>query len=572
MLRTLNLTTQKTATHPIDPSILNSYLGGLGLATRLMADQKDLDVPALDPRAPLIVTTGSLNATGFPGANRACFFGISPLTRIFAGSWLGGEFSTAFSRTGSMALLLEGKAASPSIVLLHENGTELIPRPELWGKSVSQTREILKKEYKDAEVAVIGVAGERLVSFACIRGNEGHSAGRCGLGAVLGSKNVKAILVAGKSRPAIKNPSPLKQITREAMQAIRNSKFLKETQGPIGTPSLTEMVNDFHALPTGNFQERHFQTAHKIYGTRIAQEYVTRRTTCAHCPVRCRGHVRLAGQEIEAPEYETICLFGSNNLIDDYPLIVQANQLCNDLGLDTISAGNAIAFYRENAGSLNDPSNVLELICNIAHREGEGNFLAKGVLLSQLESKGDCAMHVKGLELAGYDPRKLTGMAISYSTANRGGCHSRAWTVADEVNDPDMSAQQLAELVAKYHDLGCVKDSIVTCTFLDGDIRSFYAPALNAVLGTSLDFTKLRVTGERIYTLERMLNIRRGVTAASDTLPKRILAGMVSLEKYSQGMMIYYALRDWDQQGRPRLAKIRELGLDFTQGWFTPAE
>lgn len=468
-------------------------------------------------------------------------------------------------------MVLEGRAASPSIVVLHENGAELIPRPDLWGKSVTQTRELLAREYEDAEAALIGVAGERLVSFACIRGNEGHAAGRCGLGAVLGSKNVKAILVAGKSKPPIQNPGLLKQINREAMQAIRDSKFLTETQGPIGTPSLTEMVNDFQALPTGNFQERRFDTAYKIYGARIAQEYVTRRTTCAHCPVRCRGHVELAGRSLEAPEYETICLFGSNNRIDDYPLIVQANQLCNDLGLDTISAGNVIAFHRENAGTLDDPSDVLQLIRSIAHREGEGDLLAKGVRSARLELQAGYAMHVKGLELAGYDPRKLTGMAISYCTANRGGCHSRAWTVADEVNDPDMSAQQLAELVARYHDQGCVKDSIVICTFLDGDIRSYYAPALNAVLGTSLDAGQLRVIGERIYTLERMLNVRRGVRAEGDTLPNRILEGMVSREKYSQGMTIYYELRGWDPQGRPSDAKLRELGLDFTQGWFTSA-
>jgi aldehyde:ferredoxin oxidoreductase len=564
-LRTLDLTSGKTVTRPIDPSLLASYLGGLGLAARLMADRKDLDASVSD--APLIVTTGILNATGFPGANRACFFGVSPLTGIFAGSWLGGEFSTVFARTGTRALVLEGKADSPSIVLLHETGTELVPRPDLWGKSVSQTRETLAREYADAEAAVIGVAGERLVSFACIRGNEGHSAGRCGLGAILGSKNVKAILVTGKARPPIGDPNLLKKVSREAMQAIKNSKFLTEIQGPIGTPSLTEMVNDFEALPTGNFQERHFDTAYKIYGSRIAQKYVTRRTTCAHCPVRCRGHVRLEDRSLEAPEYETICLFGSNNRIDDYWLIVQANQLCNDLGLDTISAGNVIAFYRESTGSLDDPSNVLPLVRSIAYREGAGDLLAEGVRVAQRELQAGQAMHVKGLELAGYDPRKLIGMAISYSTANRGGCHSRAWTVADEVNDPDMSAQQLAELVARYHDLGCVKDSIVACTFLDGDIRSYYAPALNAVLGSSLDSSQLRITGERIYTLERMLNIRRGVCAGSDTLPNRILAGMVSSEKYAQGMTIYYRLRDWDPQGRPSDARLKALGLDFARGW-----
>jgi aldehyde:ferredoxin oxidoreductase len=565
MIRNLNLNTGSFQAKHLDPILLSDYLGGIGLAVRLMADYNCLKLPALDPSLPLIITIGSLNATGFPGANKTCFFGVSPLTGIFAGSWLGGDFSNGLVRSGTSALVLEGKAKTPSIIVVHEDSIELIPRNDLWKKSVSETQNILNEKYKNQKMVVIGPAGERLVFFACVMGNEGHAAGRCGFGAILGSKNIKAIVAGGNAKPFINNPEQLKIVNRKAMKAIRESDFLNDIQGPIGTPFLTKIVNEFETLPTANFQERYFKRASNLYGERIANEFVCKRSTCPYCPVRCRFHVRIDGKEMKAPEYETICMFGSNNRIDDYSLIVKANALCNDLGLDTISAGNVIAFYREYSNSMEDHSNVLDLIRSIAYKEDEGVVLAKGCRSAATKFNVDYAMHVKGLELPGYDPRKLIGMAISYSTANRGGCHSRAWTVADEIDRPGLSAEQLAELVVAYHNHGYVKDSLITCTFLDGDIRPFYAEALSAVLGTSFDDDQLILNGERIYTLERLMNIQRGVTAKSDVLPKRLIEGLVDLDKYTEGMRIYYQLRDWNSNGIPISKKIKSLKLGFIQ-------
>jgi aldehyde:ferredoxin oxidoreductase len=573
MIRVLDLGSGVLSQYPLPPEMMVSFLGGLGLAVRLMADWPatvrpdkkpiDLQRPSLDNEIPLIIAVGSLNGTRFPGANRACFFGVSPLTDIFAGSWLGGDFSSGFVKSRTTALVLEGRATAPSIIVLREDGVELIPREDLWGKTVSGCRAVLSLEYPSMSMAAIGPAGEKLVNISCIRGNEGHAAGRCGLGAVLGSKNIKAIVAGGNNRPKIADPDGLKVINRETMKAIRQSEFLKDVQGPIGTASLTKMVNEFEALPTANFRQRFYAPAASLYGELINEQYVVKRTTCPTCPVRCRAHVEVDGQLMEAPEYETICLFGSNNQIDDYPLIAKANTLCNDLGLDTISAGNVIAFYREYADKLDDPGIILDLIDDIAFRKKVGEILSNGVRSSADTLGGGFAMHVKGLELAGYDPRKLTGMAISYSTANRGGCHSRSWTVADEVGNPEMSARELAELVARYHDLGCVKDSMITCTFLDGDIRAFYPSAISAVLGTEIEEDQLRMTGERIYTLERMLNIQRGVSAVDDVLPKRLQSELVSPSKYAEGMEIYYELRDWDTDGKPRNRRVKELNLGF---------
>ncbi|HEC35903.1 MAG TPA: hypothetical protein ENI39_05150 [Anaerolineae bacterium] len=563
MSKRVNLNTGSFTSSPVDPVVQRDYLGGLGLAARLMADIADLGLPPLDAALPFIVAVGSLNATGFPGANRTCFFGVSPLTGLVAGSWLGGNFGTGLARSGTLALVLEGKAPEPSVVIVREESVEVVPRPDLWGLTVSETRVALECDYGDMRAAVIGPAGERLVSLASVRGDEGHAAGRCGLGAVMGSKHVKAILANGNAKPPVADPDGLKAVSREAMQTIRESSFLMEVQGPIGTPHLVAPVNEFHAFPTGNHQERFFETAYRIYGERIVEEYVYDRTTCPFCPVRCRLHVRVDGEELEAAEYETVWAFGGDNRVGDYPLIARANALCNDLGLDTISAGNTIAFYREYTDTLDDPSNILELVRKIGFREDEGDILAQGTRKAAEHFGVDYAMHVKGLELAAYDPRKLTGMAVSYSTANRGGCHNRAWTVADELSGRDFSGAELAEMVAKYHDAGCVRDSLIVCTFLDGTIRPYYARALTCVVGHEYDDEQLALIGERIYTLERALNVRRGVDASLDVLPRRLMEGLVSPDKYREGMKVYCQLRDWDAEGRPTARKLAALGLEF---------
>jgi aldehyde:ferredoxin oxidoreductase len=560
-IKELDLNAGRWESRAIPGNELRTYLGGLGLAARLMADAS-LGLPALDPDLPLIITTGSLTATGFPGANRACFFGVSPLTGLYAGSWLGGDFGPALARTGTLALVLKGQAPQPSVVYVDKDKIEVRPRPDLWGLTVSQARALLEAEERgNLRAAVIGPAGERLVAMANVRGDEGHSAGRCGMGAVMGSKNVKAIVVRGRGQVSVADPDRLKGVTREALCAIRESSFLMDVQGPISTPNLVAPVNEYHAFPTGNHQERYFAKAANIYGERIAEDYVFKRTTCPSCPVRCRLHVRVDGQELEAAEYETVWAFGGDNLVDDYALIARANDLCNDLGIDTISTGNTVAFYREYTGTLGDPSNILELVRKIGYRQDEGELLAQGSRAAARSLGVDYAMQVKGLELAAYDPRKLTGMAISYSTANRGGCHSRAWTVADELSGNEYSGAELAQMVADYHDAGCVRDSLIVCTFLAGTLQPFYASALSAVLGMEFDDGDLGVAGDRIYTLERLLNVQRGVDASLDTLPRRIMDGMVKPDIYREGMAAYYRIRGWDEQGRPRPEKLAQLGL-----------
>ena len=563
MMKRVNLTNGRVTMAPVDPALRLEYLGGVGLSARLMADVSRLNVSPLDPDVPLIVSGGIMNGTSFPGTNRACFYSLSPLTGLFAPSWMGGDFATGLARSGTLVLVLEGKAPQPSIVIVDEGAVQLVARPDLWGLTVSQTRAALERDYGAVHAAVIGPAGERLVPMACVRGDEGHAAGRCGLGAVMGSKNVKAIITRGNAKPQVTDPEGFKALSREAMEAVRNDPFLKEVQGPIGTPELVKPVNTFEALPTGNHRERYFARADRLYGERIAQEFMVKRTTCPSCPVRCRLHVRIGDEEMEAAEYETVWAFGADNLVDDYALVARANALCNDLGIDSMSAGNTIAFYREYTNMLDDPSNILDLVRKIAYREGVGDILAQGTRVAAAHFGVDYAMQVKGLELAAYDPRKFIGMAISYSTANRGGDHSRAWTVGDELSGRDYTAEELARMVANYHDNGLVHDSLITCTFVHGVAQAWYPQALTCITGEPYDEKKLAQIGERIYTLERAMNVRRGVDASQDVLPRRLLDGLVSPEKYRDGMRIYYELRGWDANGRPTAAKLTSLGLDF---------
>jgi aldehyde:ferredoxin oxidoreductase len=560
--KVVDLATGKVETFPVTEETQLQYVGGLGLAAKLMFDSYRLGWEPLQESSPLIVAVGPLNATGLPGANRVVFYGHSPLTGLMAGTWMGGRFGNALARTGTTAYALVNRASKPSILLVADEQIEVLPRPHLWGLTVSEARESLRADYPLHQVAVIGPAGENKVPMACIRGDEGHAAGRCGLGAVMGSKNLKALVVRGTRRPTVARPDELTALIRSAVEALRGNEELMERQGRIGTVEVVEPVNEFRGWPTANHQRRYFEHGDKLYGERILQEYVTRSTTCPHCPVRCRKHVTIDGREMEAPEYESVWAFGPENLVDDYALIARASALCNEYGLDTISAGNAISFYREHLDGFASPEIVLPLIEKIARREDEGDLLANGVREAQKRLGVDFGMHVKGLELSAYDPRAFLGMALSYSTNNRGGCHSRAWTVRPEVFGTEFTPDQLAAMVQDRQDSGSVRDSLIICVFLHATLGyKVYAPALRSVTGLDYTVSSLKEAGERIFQLERLMNVRLGVSSQHDMLPDRILAGMDDLEKHLESKRIYYQLRGWTEEGAASKGKLAALGL-----------
>ena len=538
------------------------YIGGLGLAARLMHDTYQKRWGPLNESSPLIVAVGPLNATGMPGANRVVFYGHSPLTGLMAGSWMGGRFGNALARTGATSLTLVNRASQPSILHIDDEQVEVLLRPDLWGLNVSEARESLRADYPTHQVALIGPAGENEVPMACIRGDEGHAAGRCGLGAVMGSKNIKALVVRGTRRTPVAHAEELADLIKNAIEALQGNEELMERQGRMGTVEVAQPVNEFRGWPTANHQRRYFEIGDKLYGERILQAYVTRSTTCPHCPVRCRKHVTIDGLEMEAPEYESLWAFGPENVVDDYSLIARANVMCNEYGLDTISAGNAISFYREYLDGFASADLLLPLIEKIAKREDEGELLADGVREAQKELEVDFGMHVKGLELSAYDPRAFLGMALSYSTNNRGGCHSRAWTVRPEVFGAEFTAQQLASMVQDRQNSGSVRDSLIVCVFLHSTLGyKVYAPALRSVTGLDYSVSSLKESGERIFQLERLMNVRLGASSEQDTLPQRILDGMENPEKHWESKALYYQLRHWDTDGVPDESVLRTLGL-----------
>jgi aldehyde:ferredoxin oxidoreductase len=562
IIKVVDLYAGKVEPLPISDETRLQYIGGLGLAAKLMRDSYQPGWPPLHEASPLIVAVGPLNATGMPGANRVVFYGHSPLTGLMAGSWMGGRFGNALAHTGTLAYVLHNCAPEPSILHIEDDQVEILPRPDLWGLSVTQARESLRASFPGHEVALIGPAGENQVPMACIRGDEGHAAGRCGLGAVLGAKNVKALVVAGTRRPPVVRADELATIIRQAVEALQGNEELVERQGRMGTPEVAEPVNEFNGWPTANHQRRHFEHGDKLYGERILRDYVTRSTTCPSCPVRCRKHVTIDGVEVDAPEYESLWAFGPENVVDDYALIAKANELCNEYGLDTISAGNAIAFYREYQGGFDSPQDVLPLIEKIARKEDEGAPLGRGVREAQKQLGVDFGMHVKGLELSAYDPRAFLGMALSYSTNNRGGCHCRAWTVRPEVFGAEFTPQQLAAMVQDRQDSGSVRDSLIVCVFLHATLGyKVYAPALRSVTGLDYTISSLKESGERIFQLERLMNVDLGVSSDQDTLPQRILTGMDHPEKHVKSKSLYYQLRHWNEGGAPEESVLQTLGL-----------
>jgi len=561
-VRIFDLSTGQTEALALSEDTQLQYIGGLGLAAKLMHDHYEEGWPPLHESSPLIVAVGPLNATGMPGANRVVFYGHSPLTGLMAGTWMGGRFGNALARTGALAYLLTGRAAQPSILRVEDDRIEILPRPDLWGLPVSRAREALEREYPQHQMALIGPAGEKLVPMSCIRGDEGHAAGRCGLGAVMGSKNIKALVVRGTVRPHVAEPDEFAGLVREAIEAVKANEELMERHGRMGTVEVAEPVNEFRGWPTANHRERYFEQGANLYGERILADHVTRSTTCPSCPVRCRKHVTMDGKEMEAPEYESLWAFGPENLVADYALIARANEMCNEYGLDTISAGNAIAFYREYQGGFDSPEEILPLIEKIALREDEGEPLAHGVRVAEKELGVDFGMQVKGLELPAYDPRAFLGMALSYSTNNRGGCHCRAWTVRPEVFGAEFTPEELAAMVKDRQDSGSVRDSLIVCVFLHATLGyKVYAPALRLVTGLDYTVSSLKEAGVRIFQLERQLSTRLGVSSAQDTLPQRILHGMDDLDKHLQSKAIYYGLRHWTEQGAPEESMLRSLGL-----------
>lgn len=612
----VDLAARTFAFEPLDEETARLYLGGKGYATRLLYDLTPAGIDPLGPANPLIFATGPLNGSVAPQSNRFAVVCKSPLTGGIGNAACGGSFAYGLKRAGVDVLIVRHQSAAP--VRLEIDGdagrVAFIDASDLWGRGTHETQEILgsKKHH-----AVIGPAGEHLVLFAGIASNE-RMAARTGVGAVMGSKRLKAITAGGSRRLEMDDEAAFKAYTKWLGAMFRRHPMLGDRLKHVGTAGIVSTTNPRNILPTRNFQRGHHPDALNVSGEYMADHALTGvKSSCIHCPVTCGRDVTLPGKgRVKGPEYETVAMLGTNLDIPDLARVTEWNHLADDLGMDTISLGVVIGFAMElqergvlDAGvRFGDASGVTDLVTDIAYRRGLGDDLAGGVKrMSDKYGGGAFAMHVKGLELSAYDPRGSYAQGVEYATSNRGGCHVQGASMYMESTGPltinPHSLRLKADLPVVMQNLACAINSMVLCIFTTYGIMprfvhelrpdsfahravaalversgpllrlAFGAKALplvwfekwlTYVTGERFTSGRLQEIGARIFNLERMYNLREGFTGADDTLPGRILdeptfPGMTAGHPLSALLPRYYALRGWDANGVPTARTLKRL-------------
>ena len=513
-------------------------------------------------------------------------------------------------RAGYDGVVVSGTSSNPLYLWINDGNAELRKAEHLWGKDSFEVDEMVKNETDPkAEVTSIGQGGENLVNIACVMndGKEGRAAGRCGLGAVMGSKKLKAIAVFGKQKVPISDPEGLKSSILAAVPTIKDN---AAGLGKFGTAGGVLALEDQGNLPIQNWKLGEWRDgAAKITGQKMTETILTGRFHCKACPIGCGRRVKVDNSKYGkvdggGPEYETVAMMGSNLLIDDLEAISVANDLCNRYGLDTISVGGVVAFAmeayekgyirKEDTGGLEirwgDPEVLIQLIHQIAKREGIGDILAKGVKQASEEIGGlapEIALHVKGLELPAHDPRAHNSAALSYAVSNRGACHlaSQSQAVERGMKRPDLGfpeihnrygVERTAELVSKMGDLMCSFDALSFCRMVQfGGVDSHkMLEWLNFVTGWVMDYDEFIKTGTRIYDLKRLYNVKLGVSRKDDTLPVRMLTHRRktggtpdNLPPLGQLLADFYEYRGWSEEGIPKKETLNALGLEFAAAY-----
>ena len=606
----VNLTEGKITEEFPDEETLKMYLGGAGLATWYLFNEVPKGVDPLGAENKLMLFTGPLTGTTSPSTGRYTAVSKSPLTGIWGQASSGGKWGVDFKRSGFDGIIFEGISPKPVYLVTDEGKYKLLDATGLWGKNTSDTTKLLRSEHGDKfNVCCIGIAGENLVKYAAIMNDIdepfwGRAAGRCGMGAVMGAKRVKAIVSKGTMKIEVADKEGYLEEAKKRYNWV-NESLLKMTLEVYGTAAVIDLVNVKGGFPTNNWQTGVFPNFENINGTAINESILVDRKACFACPIACGRLIEIKTGPYackgEGPEYESLGALGAMCGIDDLEAVTYAHLLCNELGLDTISAGSTIAFamecYEKGILSKEDADGLelkfgntdvmLKLLDKIAKREGIGDLLAEGTKkMAEKLGKGSekFAMHVKGLELPAYDPRaaKITG--LSFVTANRGGCHITAFVqgpaflsmpfmIVDEYDLGDILQEipSTARIVKKMEDAFVNFDSCGACKFM-GMVLTPADWALLISKGTGLDLTEdeFKKTGERIYNLERAFNIREGATRADDTLPARLLEEPMP-EGPGEGQVVnldvlldaYYEFRGWDKNGKPTPEKLKELGLEW---------
>ncbi len=619
----INLSTRKVSSFLVKRSLIKKYLGGKALAAKLLYDLLPKGIDPLSEESIIIVNTGPMNNTGAPSSSRFNVTFKNVLTGGIASSNCGGQFGVMLKKSGVDGLIITGKAETPCVLSILDGIAVFQDAKMLWGLDAEAVQEKFPKNYGKL---VIGPAGENLVSYACAVSGE-RVAGRCGIGAVMGSKNLKAIITYGSQKTEVKSPEAYNIYIKKWVEFLRSHPMTGEALGHYGTVGLVNKANASSVLPTRNFNKGNWDKANEISGETLAEKYLIRNSGCISCPIRCERRVIVEGKEVKGPEFETVGLFGSNIENSDLQLINDINYQADILGMDTISLGGTIAFamelYEKGIADFGlrfgKTDNLIEIIRKIAYKEKPYDELAEGSKkLSQKYGGVDFAIHAKGLELAAYEPRKSVGMGIGYATSNRGGCHLNGGYLAlmesiGAVSMGQTNTEAKAEMTVFLQNAMESVSAAGLCLFglqtmvpsliyklgpshpitgiagklmadsgvvlkniwpmlpnlmpINSMVLLPQAKAIELVTGIKMTTGEFLKIGERAYNIERMFNLREGLTWEDDTLPKRLTEELQDPSDPKSKVDIkkmlpdYYKTRGWNERGIPTEKTLKRLEL-----------
>lgn len=565
-------------------ALKREYLGGRGFGVKIVADRVDPHADPLGPQNVMVFAAGPTTGTGIPLGSRYMIATKSPLNSTLMSANSGGTWGWKMKKSGFDAVILNGRSEKPVYIYLHDGEAEIRDASACWGMDVWEATDALLEDVGDAraKVACIGPAGERKSLLACVINDLDRAAGRAGGGAVMGSKNVKAIVASGDRKIDVADDEGLNVAKENARKKI-DENGICDALASYGTAVLVNIINENNILPTRNFQKAIFAGAEKISGERLAETYLKKNTGCYACIVQCSRVTELDGMVHEGPEYEPLWAFGADIGNDDLPAIIRANWLCNRMGLDAIGTPTAIAAamemrekgYIDEGPRFGETDGLLDLVRDIAHREGFGAELSDGSYrFCERHGHPELSMSVKKQDMPAYDPRGLQGHGLAYATSVRGGDHVYGYMVSPEVlGSPEKldpyTSEGKAEWTKTFQDLTAAIDSSGMCLFSSFALGADdYAALIAATTGMGIDAGELLTIGERIWNLQKLFNLQVGYTKEDDTLPERLLTeplkeGAPAGRVWEREPLLdeYYQVRGWDSDGVPTDETLNRLGL-----------
>lgn len=616
----VDLTSGQIEDYPFSDRERELFLGGKTMAAKIIYDSLPARIEALSPENIIVISTSPLTGSSAPCSSRFNISAISPLTGLLVSSNCGGDFGLHMKRAGLDALIISGKSEDKVYLDINEEGISIKNAAPLWGKKTGETQALFGAK---RGALVIGPAGENLVRYAAVVSGE-RVAGRGGVGAVFGSKNLKGLVARGKRGVELYDKEGFKAHNRAWIKQLQHHPLTGDRLPKLGTANLVRLMQQHHLLATRNYAQGSYEDYELISGEKLREKYLIRNRGCVTCPIQCGRVVEVNGKAVKGPELETITLLGSNLLNNDLENIIRVNYLCDEYGIDTMSFGSSVGFAMElnekglwdNGLKFGDARGLEELVEQVATRRGIGDDLAEGTRrLAEKYGGSEFAMHVKGLEVAAYEPRSAQGMGLGYATSNRGGCHlNGGYLVVLEGLGLNVSGATIlgkAAFAIFFQDMMEAVSAGGTCLFstyallpgplvkkpdgfvarivnkitplAGGIVRLLHNRAwlmklnLKAVLphpyairlasGIKLNIGSFIRAGERGYNLERLVNIRQGLRGSDDTLPKRLLHELQRADdkhskvRLEQMLRKYYKIRGWDEQGIPKESRLRKLGL-----------